>query len=116
MKNEGASGSALFGADFPAWSPSGDTIIGTISNGLVKNNFNLSEIVDTLFVRVDHPEYSSEGTRIVGYWNFNLWLVNTADGKTLQLTDQGVDGAFGLPFGWSPDRSEIIYTIYRSND
>ncbi len=108
----------------PHWSPGGNKIVhirslvGTFSseifimdsNGTNPNRLTFNSATDC------HPRYSPDGTKIAFWSDGNLWVMDATGSNLRQLTTQGIDATFGLPFSWSPDGKGIVYTVYRSND
>ena len=126
MRNNGTMKRSLFGGAFPDWHPNGNILIGAIGispmtagTRFVRYDFSLSNVIDTLLaVGNDNrfPRYSPDETRIAFWSSSNLWIMDSTGGNLKQLTIQGVDVDFGLPFSWSPAGSSIVYTDYRSDD
>lgn len=117
--------------NFPSWHPSGTRIVywtvavtqggQTIGDSLWTYNINANAKTILTFIGGQnrdsrHAKYSPDGSKIGFYSSNNLWLMDTTGTNQQQLTTQGVDVSFGLPFSWSPDGTKIVYTVYRSND
>jgi TolB protein len=67
-----------------------------------------------------NPKYSTDGRRIA-FWSQSsgegkIWIMNSDGNNPRQLTTEGVDVTYGLPFSWNPDGIAIAYTYYRGDE
>lgn len=114
--------------NYPNWNPLQTEIVYqtkaitqsglTIGDSLWIYNTNINMKSFLTFVSGDNrnPQYSIDGTKIALWSNGNIWLMDSAGNNKQQLTTSGIDVSFGLPFSWSPDGANIVYTDYRSDD
>jgi Tol biopolymer transport system component len=127
MKSDGTSKEALFGGAYPAWHPNNQNLIGVIGTSptstwtkFVRYELSKSRVIDTLSAVVGndnrHPLYSPDGTKIAFWSSGTIWLMDTTGSNQYQLTTQSVDVSFGLPFSWSPNGTNIAYTVYQSDN
>jgi len=113
----------------PDWSPNGNEIIfidwfDSIQGGIIKYNIqtgNRTLLFDGQGKDIRHAKYSSDGKKIAfttspSPTGANILIMNINDGDFYQLTSDGVDVVYGLPFSWSPEGKKIVYTKYRSTD
>lgn len=111
----------------PFWSPDGQYLVyvGLRAEVYRVNISDTSQAVRlTSFNQVDryardnrHPKYSPDGTKIA-FWSdplSNIWIMMSNGTNPKQLTQDGVDATFGLPFSWSPCGERIVYTHYRDD-
>jgi TolB protein len=63
-----------------------------------------------------NPKFSPYGAEIAFWSDGSLWVMDSSGNDQKQLTTQYVGVDFGLPFGWSPDGTKIIYVRYRPDD
>jgi len=68
-----------------------------------------------------NPKCSPDGTKVAfttspSLTGTNIWIMNINGSDFYQLTSDGVDVAYGLPFSWSPEGKKIVYTQYQSTD
>lgn len=109
---------------YPRWSPNGQHIIfvdwfDNVTGGIVRYDRQTATrtlLLDGRGADIRQPKYSPNGNKIAFWSNSNLWLMDTSGSNQHQLTTQGIDVSFGLPFSWSPDGTRIVYAVYRSND
>lgn len=108
----------------PSWNKDGDKIVHIRYSpnyfsseiytmdieGKKLNRLTYNENRDT------YPQYTPDGKEIAFISNSNLWLMDSTGGNLRQLTTLGVDTDSGPPFSWSPDGTNIVYTVYRPND
>lgn len=126
MKNDGTSKRFVARGRMPDWTTNGNFLIyvGLRSELYRVDLSDTSRVVRlTSFNQIDpyarnnrYPEYSPDGAKIAFWSSGNIWMMDSTGGNLRQLSTQGVDVDFGLPFSWSLDGSSIVYTDYRSND
>jgi Tol biopolymer transport system component len=127
MKPDGTQKRAVFGGAFPTWHPNSQSLLGVIGTSPTSiwtrfvQYYPFQTIQpETLSAVIGNdnrqPKYSPNGNKIAFWSNNNLWLMDTTGTNQQQLTTQGVDVSFGLPFSWSPDGTSIVYTVYRADN
>lgn len=123
MKSDSTLKQSLFGGAFPAWHPGGNILLGVIGTTptsfwkrFVRYNLVHGTPIDTLAAIIGndnrHPHYSLGEIKIAFWSNGNVWLMDTTGINQREITVEGVDAGFGLPFSWSPSSTEIVYTHY----
>lgn len=112
----------------PNWSPDGKRIIhqkyilGVGAPEIFEIDNNGNDIKRLTFDQDmdSYPVYSYQNNMIAflkqrtGYPQ--IWLMDETGSNLRQMTNSGVDAAFGLPFSWSPDGEKLVYTHYNSNN
>jgi Tol biopolymer transport system component len=109
--------------DFPSWHPSGTKIVywtaavtqegGTIGDSLWAYDLRTNTESVLIFISSQtndsrHAKYSPDGTKIAFLSSSNIWIMDTTGANLRQLTTEGVDASFGLPFTWSPDGGSLV--------
>lgn len=108
----------------PSWSPHGKKIvhiryvIGTLSSEIfLMDSAGNNPVRLTNNNKFDgYPAFAPKNDCISFYSDRNLFIIDTLGNNIRQITTEGVDRDFGLPFSWSPDGSKIVYTYYKYND
>ncbi len=113
----------------PDWATEGNEIIfidwfDSIQGGIIKYNIqtgNRTLLFDGQGKDIRHAKYSHDGTKVAfttspSLTGTNIWIMNINGSDFYQLTSDGVDVDYGLPFSWSPEGKKIVYTQYQSTD
>jgi Tol biopolymer transport system component len=126
MRTDGSQKQFIARGRMPTWAPDGTYLlyIGLWAEIYRVNVSDTSQVTRlTSFNQIDpytrnneFPKYSPDGTKIAFWSNGNLWIMDSSGTNLQQLTSDGVDVSFGLPFSWNPDGSSVVYTRYRSDE